>query len=246
MTVPPSVEPASVEPASVEPGAIVVGVDGSDSGERALRWAADQAALQHLPLTRVQVAQDPGRTLVDLSKDASVIVVGSRGRGPVMSLLLGSVSLEVARQAHCPVVVVRPHTPHVARPGIAVGIDLTRNSLPTLEFAFAHASLRGIPLTVLHSVLGRTGEQQAEDRERLREFVDETAKDHPDVEVHLVVAEGLPEEQLVRLSHEMQLVVVGRHHTSLMDEVGPGSAYVSVAEHADCTVAVVPGGDQAT
>lgn len=49
----------------------------------------------------------PVRVLLDAAKDAELLVVGSRGRGGVTGLLLGSVSRECARRATCPVVVVR-------------------------------------------------------------------------------------------------------------------------------------------
>jgi len=46
--------------------------------------------------------------LVDASKSADLLVVGSHGRGGITAALLGSVSRHVAQHAHCPVVIVRP------------------------------------------------------------------------------------------------------------------------------------------
>lgn len=54
--------------------------------------------------------QHPVKALVDHSRGAELLVVGSRGRSGLTSLLLGSVSHAVLRDAHCPVLVVRPVT----------------------------------------------------------------------------------------------------------------------------------------
>jgi nucleotide-binding universal stress UspA family protein len=53
------------------------------------------------------IATSPRHALVDASAQATLLVVGSRGRNAVEQTVLGSVSHEALHRAHCPVVVVR-------------------------------------------------------------------------------------------------------------------------------------------
>jgi nucleotide-binding universal stress UspA family protein len=56
--------------------------------------------------TRV-IQGHPALTLVELSRSASLVVVGSRGHGEFVGMLIGSTSEFLTTHAHCPVVVVR-------------------------------------------------------------------------------------------------------------------------------------------
>ena len=129
---------------------IVVGIDGSVGGDRALEWAAAQAARcgavleghasydpGYVFISRQEVQMSlqkaldkaaahvaeiaPGVTfkgvthegaaakdLIDASKGADLLVVGSRGLGGFAGLFLGSVSQQCALHAHCPIVIVHP------------------------------------------------------------------------------------------------------------------------------------------
>ena len=53
------------------------------------------------------VTGDPAEELITASRDADLVVVGSRGSGGFASLLMGSVSSKVTHHAACPVVVIR-------------------------------------------------------------------------------------------------------------------------------------------
>jgi nucleotide-binding universal stress UspA family protein len=194
---------------------------------------------------------DPRSLLLQLSEHATLVVVGSRGRGPVRSLLLGSVGVALTRHAACPVV-VHPRTHQgVVRNGIVVGADATRDSRDVLEFAYRQASLRDLPLLVMHCfwdvmaaanaahVVGG-GLDYAEERVMLAESLAGLGEKYPDVRVRTELARGAPARALVTAAERMDLLVVGGHGVTMAEAVMFDSVSVSVVEHAPCPVAVVP------
>jgi nucleotide-binding universal stress UspA family protein len=60
-----------------------------------------------VPLTPLVAEGDPAEALVVASKEADLLVVGTRGRSPFMGAVLGAVSIRCAASARCPVTLVK-------------------------------------------------------------------------------------------------------------------------------------------
>lgn len=89
----------------------LAGEEQSLAAEAIARWSARYPAVD----VRTHVLNaHPVQALVDHSKGADLLVVGSRGRGGFGGLVLGSVSQGVLHHAHCPVMVVRSEPQTVA------------------------------------------------------------------------------------------------------------------------------------
>jgi nucleotide-binding universal stress UspA family protein len=87
----------------------------------------------------------PVPTLVDLSKDAHMVVVGRRGQHRLRGVLLGSVSTGMMHHAHCPVAVIGDAVPagqKDSRRPVVVGIDGSSASELATAIAFDEASWR--------------------------------------------------------------------------------------------------------
>ena len=72
--------------------------------ERVLAAMPDTTGLR---VERVLAPGSPAKVLIEASRDADLLVVGSRGLGEFRGMLLGSVSMHCTLHAFCPVLVVR-------------------------------------------------------------------------------------------------------------------------------------------
>jgi nucleotide-binding universal stress UspA family protein len=81
-----------------------------DMAESALDAILEEVApdTDGVPVERQVVEGSAATVLVDESRNADLLVVGSRGNGGFAGLLLGSVSQQCAHHAACPVAIVRP------------------------------------------------------------------------------------------------------------------------------------------
>jgi len=97
---------------------LAIGVHAEIAAEMDEMDAAAQARIDHVlaaagpppdgvELTSEPVRGTPGFALIEESREADVLVLGSRGHGGFSELLLGSTTSEVSAHSHCPVAVVR-------------------------------------------------------------------------------------------------------------------------------------------
>ena len=169
--------------------------------------------------------------LVDLSREALLVVVGRRGSGRVAGGLLGSVAHAVLHLAHCPVVVVPAadagSTPVVGSDEVVVGFDGSAGAYQALDAAAAAARVRGGGVRVLTAWSSATetrsmtywavaypdespGEVALERAERAQAEAREWWQArHADIPVEWELPVGLPVDALVKASSDAGLVVVG-------------------------------------
>ncbi|MEV4115691.1 universal stress protein [Nonomuraea sp. NPDC049695] len=220
-------------------------------GQRVLREAE---ALVHERQPSVEVATQeaegaPAVVLREQAKDATEIVVGSRGLGGFAGALLGSVSTHVAGHARCPVVVVRgEHRP--VQGEVVVGVDDSPECEPALAYAFQQAKLRGSALRVLHAwqlpvhafapeITYDMDEIRRAQHQVVRDRVAVFAADHPQVTIVEDVQSAHPVDALVDASERADLLVVGSHGRGALGSMLLGSVSRGVLHHARCPVAVV-------
>lgn len=204
---------------------------------------------------QVLTTDDPREALLSLAEQAAMLVIGSRGHGMVASLLLGSVSVSVSKQAACPVVVVRrPRSGDTAHSGggVLVGVDGSAETQGAVEFAYRAASFRALPLTAVHvfwdtSYVGADQHDVRDDEpglEDLRALVAESVagmrEKFPDVQDRVRLVRGFRDRQLIRASAGMDLLVVGARQRGFVGDFVYGTISPTVVEHAACDVAVVP------
>lgn len=219
------------------PLTIVHAVGEFPTGESAIADARDLAERRaaDLEIHLVQRVADPLDLLLTVSQHASLLVVGSRGRGRARSVVLGSLGLSLTRHARCPVLVVRPHHPGTVGRGVLVATDCTPASAPALEQGFRQASMRGLPLTVIH-VVERAVSDPAEGALAVAEVMAGLRELHPDVPVRVELGRGRPDTAVLKAADRMNLLVLGTHDGGLARR----SITAATIERAHCPVLVVP------
>ncbi|MEO6821026.1 MAG: universal stress protein [Candidatus Nanopelagicales bacterium] len=204
----------------------------------------------HLEMT----PSNPADAMLARAQGAALLVVGSRHRGPVGRLFLGSVSHAAVTQSPIPVAVVRHRAADSDGP-VVVGVEASEDCDVSLEYAFREAADRkvalhavrawmpdiaiGYGIAVLDSEVLPT--LLADEQSALEATVNKHAAEHPEVELRTAVVEGDPTTVLVGAAANAQLVVIGTHSRGPLGRIFLGSVSTNVLHAVEIPVVVVPG-----
>ncbi|WP_228982080.1 universal stress protein [Streptomyces sp. DH12] len=211
----------------------------------------------------------PVGTLVELSEEAALLVLGHRGGG-FPRLHTGSVSRQVVTHAHCPVVVVDPEraaTAHRPHGPVVIGVDVDDVCDEALDLGYAEADRRGVPVDLVYAddvrllspgpvgvvppVFGLLPPGPVEplpeadaDHDAASGILNREASRfagrYPQVRADAHVVPGRPADVLVEWGRGATVLVVGSRGLTGLRRLLLGSVGAEVLQTARCPVAVVP------
>jgi nucleotide-binding universal stress UspA family protein len=228
------------------------------AAQLAVDGAATRLRAAHLAAIGRVLHGRPASVLANEARDsaADLIVVGSRGHGPMDALLLGSVSTELADHAPCPVLVVR--RPSIRR--VLLATDGSRSADRAIDQLVAWRLLAGAdarvvsvapatgPLSTLAAAFEPRAPLQPNDlgeqmRARRLRIAEEACRrlQLAGVVAEAEVRQGDPADQIVRAARafDADLVVTGSRGLGTLPRLLLGSVARKVLLHADASVLVM-------
>ncbi|MCX4966107.1 universal stress protein [Streptomyces sp. NBC_00654] len=221
-----------------------------DAGTETLRTAAAWVYARQPGVHTISSLLEgtPAGVLAGLSRDAGMVVLGSRRLSRTEEFLsAGSLVIPVTAQAHCPVAVVGDAEHATQKPPyLVVGVDGSRASRAALALAFEeaelrHCALRAIavwqpPVFTLH-----TGDTLFHaERRLLSEATAGWSQKYPDVRLTHEVPIGSPVELLADAAEHALALVVGRRGHGGYTGMRVGSVVHGLLHRAHCPVITVP------
>jgi nucleotide-binding universal stress UspA family protein len=194
-------------------------------------------------------------TLIEQTRDARLLVLGSRGSGGFRGILVGSTAVALVAYGHCPVAVIRGRTPEAAPPvdgPVVVGVDGSATSDAAIAASFDEASWRNAALVAVlalddatpqpvysHQTPAARKVAEQNGHELLAERLAGWQDKYPDVVVRRVLTRAQPVEALLDNAADAQLIVVGsRGHGGFAGAI-LGSTSQALIYHAGCPLLVV-------
>ncbi|MBQ1013898.1 universal stress protein [Micromonospora sp. M51] len=210
-----------------------------------------EATVPGLSISGEIIDGEAAAVLVGESPTAALIVLGDRGLGGFSALVLGSVAVQVAAYADCPVLVARG-TQRPDQP-VLVAVDGSDASRRAADVAADTAVSLGVPLVAVHAYRhpGSSGpgdmqplvydeaKLHREQERMLAGWLTGLTEDHRGLRLTCQATRGRPGTVLAEASRSAQLAVVGGRGRGEVTGLLLGSVSQSVLHHAQCPVMVV-------
>jgi len=224
-------------------------------GEALLDAVRAQALVRfpRLWITTEVAESDPVQALVACSREARLVVAGTRGHDGFAGLLLGSVALRLAAHSRCPAVFV-PAGFEQAETGpigeVVVGVEWGECA-EMIDFAFDLAEETGASLRAVHAweaIPAYNGYYyidpatlQAEAQSLLGGALKVAYETHgANVRLTADAVRSAPATALLDAARGARLLVLGAHRRRSALSVGVGPVLHALLSHPPCPVAVVP------
>ena len=200
------------------------------------------------------VTADPVAALLRASREAALVVIGTRRLGGLTGKLFGSVADPTIARAEGPIAVVPPA--YTFEPGpIVLGFDLSEPPMAAARFAFDAAALSGRSLTVATvedparpleliaaadpAVQGIGGDVDARERQ-VRRVLAELIMEYAEVALEIVIVPGGTANALLEAGAHATLLVVGTRGRSDLRGLLFGSISRAVLRQTTSPAVVVP------
>jgi nucleotide-binding universal stress UspA family protein len=231
---------------------------GSDPHDTARELARAEVAVQYAVTAvestdkpvkiEVEILQDrPSRVLVEASRWAALVSVGSMGLKHSAQGRVGSTAAALASSARCPVAVVRGHDPvRAEHQSVVAEVDESAVTDGVLRRALDEAQLRNAPLRVLMARESRytdahDGNARADGDRLAHAHLDrrlaQWKKRYPDLDVQAVAVHGSTLNYLSKNADSIQLLVVGHERAQGITALLGPPGYAAL-HNANCSVLI--------
>jgi nucleotide-binding universal stress UspA family protein len=212
---------------------------------------AVESEFDGLRVTTTEMDSPADEALVELSRDARLIVLGSDEVQLGTAILIGSTTTTVATHSTCPVVAFRGETTKPTRQPIVVGVDHDHDSRVSVAAAFELADRLGVGIVAVHtwSTLRRAGDVtlpfminwkqlESAERQHLSQELTPLIDLYTDVEVTQITDLDKPSRALLRHARDAQLIVVGSRGRGLLASALLGSTGLNLLHHSAIPVMI--------
>ena len=237
----PDAGPTLTDPATALRAAVMTYVD--EHAAEILETAGGEVRAQEpgLEVTTTRLDWSAEECLLDASRWAKFVVLGSETVSPVAAVLLGSTTVAVAARARCPIILARGAGSEPSGAPVVVGVDYSNAGDAALEVAFEMAEYRQVGIEAIHilsqpiamsenvipTLVDWTALESAESA-RLSDAVDKVARRHPNVKAQSFLECHRPAEALLRHSFGAQMVVVGTRGHGALSGMALGSTSLNL------------------